>query len=250
MRVRIAAPALLALGLLAGCGGSEIPTVEPSASASTADAAPAASASAPAPAPSEPAAPLLKSASYPPRDECGKLPGWADFRAKLEAAAAKRDADGLAALADASIELDFGGGHGVKELRKRLDDKDYKLWDEIKALLPLGCAADTDTATMPWIFARSPEDADPYSGMLVLGPNVPARAKPDASAPAIATLDWPIVTYDGEDGSGTSFSKVTLPGSGKTAFIESTKLRGLIDYRLIANRTKQGWRITALIVGD
>lgn len=250
MNVRIAASVFLSASLLSGCGTGGPPADEPSAAASTNAAAPVASASvAPLPAP-EPSAPLLKAASYPPRDECGNLPGWADFRAKLEQAVAQRDADGLAALADANIELDFGGGHGVKEMRKRLDDKDYKLWDQIDALLPLGCAAQGDTATLPWIFARSPEDADPYSGMLVLGADVPARTKPDADAPALTTLNWPIVTYDGEEAPDPAFTKVTLPGGGKTAFVESTKLRGLIDYRLIANRTKQGWRITALIVGD
>lgn len=244
LKTGVAASALIALGLLAGCGKEPAPVAQPSASAAPVE--PSASASIAA---SEPAAPLLKAASYPPRDECKGLPGWADFRTKLEQAVAHRDAETLAGLIDPAIELDFGGGHGVKELRRRLDDKDYKLWDQLTALLPLGCAADESSATMPWIFAKAPEDADPYAGMLVLGDAVPAYAKPDAASPALATLNWPVVTVVDNSGSEQPFTKVTLPDS-KIAYVESTKLRSLLDYRLIASRAKQGWRITALIAGD
>lgn len=198
---------------------------------------------------SEPATPLLKTASYPPRDECKDLPGWSEFRSKLEKAVATRDADALAALTDPTVKLDFGSGSGLEEMRLRLRDKNYKLWDALAALLPLGCAADESRATMPWIFARAPDDVDAYSGMLALGAAVPAYAKPDAGTEPVTTLNWAVVNTEQFEEPKTPFALVTLPG-GKKAYIETAKLRSIIDYRLLASRTRQGWRIDALVAGD
>ncbi len=249
IRLAWASAALITLGSLAGCGKNAAPAAAPSAEASTSIPQPEASVPPPEPATSAPAAPLLKAASYPPRDECNALSGWPDFHAKLEQAVTKRDADALAALTDPAVKLDFGGGGGIKDLRARLNDKDYKLWDVLTALLPLGCAAQDGGATMPWIFARSPEDVDAYSGMLVVGADVPAYAKPAANADLVARLNWAMVTVEDYQGPDKRFAKVTLPGGG-TAYVENAKLRSIIDYRLLASRTRQGWRIEALVAGD
>lgn len=244
MKPGLAMAAVGAFALLAGCGDASAPdadrSAEPAARETAVTAAPADS------------APILKAASYPPRDDCADLPGWPAFRAKLDKAVAGRDADALAALTDPDIRLDFGGGAGVKELRQRLIDPEYRLWDEIAALLPLGCGPqEGDGAAMPWIFANSPADADPYMGMLVLGPAVPAFAGPDAASPATARLNWAIVNLAaGYEGPGKPFTEIILPGDGKSAFVETATLRSLIDYRLLATRTEQGWRITALVAGD
>lgn len=240
---------LLALVLLAGCGegpardGEEQPAAQERGMPGAAPATPP---------PSVETGPVLNSASYPPRDDCAAMPGWTEFRGKLQAAITRRDPNALAALVDPDIRLDFGGGAGVKELRRRLDDPGYRLWDEIAALLPLGCGQqDGGAAAMPWIFANAPADADAYRGMLTLGPAVPAYAKPDAGSPVSGRLNWAIVELaEGQEGPGKPFTQVVLPGGGGAAFVETAKLRSLIDYRLLATNTQQGWRITALIAGD
>ncbi len=130
--------------------------------------------------------------SYPPKDECGALPGFATFRTTLLGAIRKRDAVALTALADPAIILDFGGGSGPDELRKRLTDNP-KLWAELAHLEPLGCAEDGGVVTMPWIFSRLPDSVDAYAAMLVAGQGVPLRAKPAADADKLATLDWALV---------------------------------------------------------
>ncbi|ASJ90699.1 hypothetical protein CBR61_07020 [Porphyrobacter sp. CACIAM 03H1] len=246
MKTGFATSGLLALVLLAGCGEGPAGDVEDQPAARERGTQGG------GPAPSGATRPVLNSVSYPPRDDCAALPGWTEFRGKLEAAVARRDADALAALVDPDIRLDFGGGAGVKELRRRLDDPGYRLWDEIAALLPLGCGQqDGGAAAMPWIFANTPADADAYRGMLTLGPAVPAYPKPDAGSPASGQLNWAIVDFaEGSEGPGKSFTQIVLPGGGGTAFVETAKLRSLIDYRLLATDTKQGWRITALIAGD
>lgn len=249
MKTRFAAMALIGLSLLGGCGTEPAPA--PSASSAAREAAPSASAasSTPQAEASDAAAPLIKAASYPPRDDCSAQPGWPAFRARLEAVVARRDTEALAALTDPDVKLDFGGGYGLAEMKVRLNDKDYKLWDQITALLPLGCGVSDSYASMPWIFSNLPESTDPYSAMLVLGNEVPAFSKAGTSSPKVGTLNWSLVTIAEGSTPDEHFTKVSLPGGG-TGFIESAKLRSVIDYRLIAERGKQGWRITHIIAGD
>ena len=234
---------LMTAALVAGCEPSSVPDAASSSAPTAGEAV--------APATPAGSAPVLKAASYPPRDDCSALPGWPAFRTQLEKAVAARDADALAAITDPDIRLDFGGGAGVKTLRARLDDPQYRLWDELAAILPLGCGShDGDGAAMPWIFVNSPGDADAFTSMLVLGDAVPAYARPDRGAPVTATLDWPLVTVENYGGKDKEFTEVTLPQGAGKAFVETAKLRSLVAYRLLATRTPQGWRITALIAGD
>lgn len=243
MKPALAISGLMAAGFLAGCEPPSMPDAASSATPGPGEAI--------APATPADGAPILHAASYPPRDDCGALPGWSAFRTRLEKAVAARDADALAALTDPDVRLDFGGGAGVGELRRRLVDPDYRLWDELATILPLGCGPqDGGGAAMPWIFANSPANADPFNAMLVLGPAVAARAEPDEAAPATARLNWAIVDLaDGYEGPDKPFTRIVLPGGG-TGYVESEKLRSLVDYRLLATRTAQDWRITALIAGD
>jgi len=252
MKTWKAALGLAAFTILAGCSGSKAP--QPAASETgAAPAAPSAPASQNR---AEPAAPpRIAVASYPPRDECADLPGWPAFRTKLETAVKRRDAAALTALTDPDVKLDFGGGYGTDELKKRLTDKDYKLWDELAALLPLGCAGSTNdgrgsTATMPWIFDRSPDYDDPYGAVLVLGTDVPVHAKPDLDSPVIGTVDWAFAAVKEYAGPDKPLTEVTLHGRKGTVFIETKKMRSILDYRIEADLRKDGWHINSLIAGD
>lgn len=252
MKTKHTAAALIALGLLASCGESPTPSGGPSASSAAPETPAPASASAEASTASEPAAPLLKAASYPPRDECAALPGWAEFRGKLEKAVATHDAEALAALSDPNVQLDFGGGQGLAELKQRLNGQsefDYKLWDQIAALLPLGCGFKKGEAFLPWIYWNAPEIADPYSAMLVLGNDVSVRANASPTSPVVARLNWALVTIAEGTDPTESIVQVNLP-DGRAGYMEGAKLRSLIDYRLIAERGKKGWRIVSIIAGD
>jgi hypothetical protein len=182
-----------------------------------------------------------------PRDECVDQPGALEFREKLAAAVLARDADAFVALSAKGIMLDFGGGAGTAELKKRLAASDHYLWKALQNLLPLGCAAGSNgELTMPWYFAQDIPLDDPYFGMMVKGVNVPVRdaAKPDAKI--IRTISWDAVEVQSDPG---VFAEVKT-GDGKTGYIETAKLRAIIDYRLIAEKQADGWRLTALVAGD
>lgn len=246
---------------LAACGRADPPEPRPSVSASSVRGeliAPVAAAplQAPSPTPSASASPAVAATptlpvSYPPRDECSRQPGFRAFRDKLFAAVKAKDADAIVALADPAIHLDFGGGAGTDELRKRLSDPKSGLWGEIAQLSGLGCAADRGVATLPWIFARLPEGFDDATtAMYGTGPQLVLRKTPSASGRPLATLTWPVVELEGKGfDPQAKFARVRL-SDGTVGYLETAQLRSLLDYRLVAERQGGAWKITALVAGD
>jgi len=250
---------LAAAMALAGCNSEPNPVatevdVKPSAVATgPADPAPslaplpdpAASTSAAA-LPDEPVA--LAGVRYAPRDDCSAKPGWAAFRKALTTAVRARDADALAALAAPDIALDYGGGSGSDELKKRLADPERGLWQELSAIMPLGCAVEAGLAAMPWVFWNAPESIDSGTAVLVLGEETPLREKPGGKD--ISPAGWFIVSIDPMTfDPKAKATRVTLD-NGQKGWIETAKLRSLLDYRLIAEPQDGTWRITAFIAGD
>lgn len=250
-----------ALAALAGCG-REAPA--PAAERANAPAAKAPALVAPIASPmeaeaAEPTEPIPAAeptaepgplTAYPPRKECAKLPGFTEFRDKVFAAAKAKDVEALVALADPKINLDFGGGAGRDEFRKRLSDLQTRLWAEILRLEPLGCAVDGGLATMPWIFSRLPESVgDGASAMLGTGAGLGLRDKPAATAKVVRRLDWPLVEAVGSADPRLPFAQVRL-ADGTRGYMASDELRGMLEYRLVAERQGGEWRITALIAGD
>ncbi len=191
--------------------------------------------------------------SYAPRDECRSDPGAAAFLDQLGEAVEKRDVDALVALAAPDIHLDFGGGEGRDELRDRfVNGGEYygDLWKEFSIVLSLGCASEGDgMIALPWYFTQDFGDADVFSTMLAVGPDVKVRASAADDARVIASLNWSTVEVPGDYDFESKFTEVELPGM-KRGYVETGKLRSLIDYRLVAERTDEGWQITAFIAGD
>ncbi len=191
---------------------------------------------------------------WAPRNECDAVPGGVDFLASLQAAIDTRDADALVALAADDVKLDFGGGAGTDELRERLAANDGEQWDMLAQLLELGCAAtDETTMTLPWYFAQD-IPVDPYAGAVVTGEGVLLHSTPTDNAPVLAQLSWDAVEMLPEQDPDSAFAHVswTDPDSGDVleGYMPRASLRSIIDYRLIASRRNNRWRITALIAGD
>ncbi|MBB3861625.1 hypothetical protein GGQ88_002913 [Novosphingobium hassiacum] len=248
-----AGPALIAaLWLaLAGCDRDPAPVPAPSARPHPAVAASAAPAPEPSESPSaQPAAePSVAAAqTYPPRNDCSTALGWPAFYKALTTAVRARDATGLAALASPDITLDYGGGSGVEELKKRLAEPERKLWAELDAIMPLGCAVQGGLAAMPWVFWNIPDDIDGYSAMLVTGDAVELLDGPKGKP--LAMVGWQLVGIDPmEFRPDKPTTKVTLRDARK-GWIATARLRSLLDYRVIAEPKDNGWQITAFIAGD
>lgn len=192
------------------------------------------------------------SGPFAPRDACAGVDGAKDFRLALAKAVASRDPDALVKLADPQIRLDFGNGHGADLLRKRLDSPIYRLWDQLAALVPLGCASQAkDSLTIPWVFAQDFGKRDSTGIMIVEGDAVPLLAAPSEGAAVSAKLSWDAVALaQGETSVGKGPFAQVITFDGKPGYLARKNLRALTDYRLMANKTADGWRITGLIAGD
>ena len=187
---------------------------------------------------------------FAPRDECSELPGATSFLDKLSAVISARDADAFAALADPAIRLDFGGGSGAEELKKRLGDPDRALWDELDELDDLGCAPNGHGGlTIPSYFAKDMGEIDSYRAMIVTDEDVPLRAKPIEKSEALERLSWDVVELSGGLKPDQPFQQVET-SSGNTGYVAASSLRSLLDYRLIAQPVDGEWRISAFVAGD
>lgn len=241
----------LALVALAGCSSGDDASAAPKAGASDAAALP--EDSLPEDATPDTAQKYLTSLTNPPqtgpwhpRDACIDLPGALEFREELAAAVLTRDADALVELSSKDVMLDFGGGAGAAEFKKRLTGKDDYLWKALQNLIPLGCAAVDGSLNMPWYFAQDIPVDDPYFAMMVKGVNVPVRDAPKADAKVVRQISWDTIELLKDPG---AFAEVKTR-DGKTGYIETAKLRSLIDYRLIAEKQGDEWKITAFVAGD
>ena len=187
-----------------------------------------------------------------PRDECASVPGPATFQIALQQAIATRDPDALLALVDEDVLLDFGGGSGKVELRQRLTSPEYRLWDEIDRAVALGCgvanSADGERyVSWPWYFSKDVIPLDPYESMIVTGADVPLLDGPSTAANQIATVSWDYVQI-GEHSANPFVQVVTR--AGQKGFMHVSSLRSQVDYRVIANSSKAGWKVTAIVAGD
>lgn len=194
----------------------------------------------------------LAEGPYAPLDECADLPGFVSFRGALMAAIKQRDSGAMVALSHPAIELDFGGGAGIDEFRRRLDADDT-LWEALDDLAPLGCASvRRDNAAMPWIFEHAPESGDPFETYYVVGNDIALRDNPAATSARRGVLSHDFVTpVDAEAEAVDGFVQVrSLTDTSLSGYVAEANLRSLVDYRLIADRSDRGWEITAFIAGD
>jgi len=137
----------------------------------------------------------------------------------------------------------------VAELRRRLANPEWGLWEELETLLALGCAANGEGGiTIPWVADQKTNVDEPGAAMLVMGENVPVYSAPDEAAPAIGTISWDVVEISGL-GPDDRFQEVALP-DGARGFIATDALRSLLDYRLTASSRNGKWSITTFLSGD
>jgi hypothetical protein len=123
------------------------------------------------------------------------------------------------------------------------------LWDELDALLELGCAANSQGGlTIPWYFDQHIDKVDQTSGMLVVGEKVPLLAAPDPKGKPVETISWNVVTLAALK-PDDRFQQVTTL-DGKQGYVATDKLRSLLDYRLLASHRNGKWSVVSLVAGD
>ncbi len=193
----------------------------------------------------------------PPIDNCSEAPGFAAFRTELIQAVLHRDV----AFIRAMVAEDIAASPGVPPGRERFEawglaqPETSRLWTELETMLKLGCAR--DAAGRVWVpglslAATAEEQAVAPNGarqVLILGEHVPLLAAPTETSPAIATLNWDVVTATPNKPGYDDWWWVALPDGRRGYLTGANHIRFFSDYRAVFERRQGRWQMVLFATG-
>ena len=185
-----------------------------------------------------------------PIDQAAKDPEFFAFRAQLQAAVARHDAEAVLAAVDPNIKNTFGGDNGIDAFRRRwkLPAGD-RLWDELGTVLAFGGGFFAkDAFSAPYVHQNWPEPFDSFTHVAVLGRGVRVRASPGPQGRVLTSLSFDIVPVVPPFGK-SEWTRIKLR-DGRTGYISSRYVRSPVGYRAVFNKIAGRWRMTAFIAGD
>ena len=186
----------------------------------------------------------------PPVDQCAADASFQHFRVELQRVIEAKDAEALANMLAADVQVDFGGTSGKAEFARTwgLDHASRsQLWDELRRALAYGCAKDGNAFVMPSLSVQSDDTLDPFETLIAL-PGTKLREQPDDAASEVATLDWHVLRVT-ESTDVAPWSGVTLV-DGRKGFVNGEEVLTPLGYRLFFERNGGEWLITAFVAGD
>src|SRR5690242_9805219 len=128
-----------------------------------------------------------------PVDQAATQPDFFTFRARLQAAIARRDEAGVLAAADTGIRTSFGDDDGIATLRAKLRDPQGAVWADLAAALALGGTFQSpDSFVAPYVFAAWPVGFDSFECGAVIGDRVRVRASTQPGSAVMATVSYEI----------------------------------------------------------
>lgn len=198
-------------------------------------------------APEAPAAPAVNGPKLAFVDEGTRDPSFVAYRDKLLAAVRAHDVNGVVARADPKIRTSFGGGGGAGDLRKLLARPGT--FADLEQILTLGGKFQGDSFWAPYVYAAYPDAQDAFTTMAIIADDVPLRDTADANGRVLAHLSRDIVERVGQPAEDAAWTKVKT-ANDDIGFVESKFVRSPIDYRAGFLKTKDEWRMNALVAGD
>lgn len=187
-----------------------------------------------------------------PVDEGASHPDFFTFRAHLQAALARHDAEAVLAAINPDIRNSFGGEGGIEEFRQswELDKPTSRLWETLATVLALGGTFEgEDSFTAPYVFSSWPEEMDSFSYLAILGKGVRVHAEPGSGSATITRLSYDIVEVGEASPPEGDWVQVLLP-DGTAGYVARQYARSPIDYRALFNYTDGQWSLSALVAGD
>jgi hypothetical protein len=172
-------------------------------------------------------------------DESRRDPSLVAYLAKLKDAVAKEDRSVLLPLVHPQIKLGFGGDDGIANFRPD--------WPLLRRLLAMGGAWQGDLFSLPYVFAKFPEDLDAFDYAAITGKGVWLRERPSIDSRGLRQLSYDIVKVDDQ---GEAWWKVqTL--NGARGYVSSRFIASPVGYRAIFQKNERGeWKMFALLAGD
>jgi hypothetical protein len=185
----------------------------------------------------------------PPIDECKRISGLVQLRARLADAIRKEDSKALLAMLAPDVLNNFGGDNGPARFAEQwgLDGGPSELWIILRPLARMGCARSGDAFVIPSLPVQWDEMEDPYDKYVAVGPKAEVRQGPEYDSPVIATLAWDVVSAI--DNASDVQTGVRL-ADGRTGWMSDTDLYSPLDFRMVIEKRGAKRLITALVAGD
>jgi hypothetical protein len=184
-----------------------------------------------------------------PVDQAATQPDFFTFRARLQAALARRDEAAVLAAADPGIRTSFGDDDGLAALRAKLRDPQGTIWADLGAALALGGQFQSaDSFVAPYVFAAWPGSLDSFECAAIVGDRVRVRASADPGSAVVGSVSYEIVqVLPVQRESATTAVRLA---NGRSGFIAPAFVRSPVDYRAIFQKTGGQWRLRAFVAGD
>ena len=182
-----------------------------------------------------------------PVDEAVTQPDFFTFRARLQAALARRDEAAVLAVVDPGIRTSFGDDQGLDTFRSKLRDPKSTIWADLASAVALGGAfRSVDSFEAPYVFAKWP-DVDSFECSAVIGDVVRVRVSAEPDSAVVTSASFDVVQVWSRDAAGRV--RVRL-WNGRTGFIASAFVRSPVDYRAIFQKVGGQWWLRAFVAGD
>jgi hypothetical protein len=191
-------------------------------------------------------------ATLPPIDQCKGDPSFVKFRSTLTHVVARKEKKALLAMLSPRVTVNFGGGTGTRAFLDQWsfdepDDPDG-IWATLKTLLSLGCARDKAVRIIPSIDAQMEPYYDALNdevGLILPGAKLYKEAGVEARNPKTTPYTLAPITSR----AGDLFMGVKLP-DGREGLIDEHLLYEPLGYRLMIEKLRGKWMITAFVAGD
>jgi len=191
-------------------------------------------------------------ATLPHMDQCKGDPSFVQFRTALKGIVAKKDRDAFLNLLAPDVTVDFGGGTGPAAFEEQWNfdepDDPEGIWALLKTMLTMGCARDGATRTIPSLDAQMEpynEDLTDQVGLILPGAKLYKEPGVEAAKPHIEPWTVAVITSQ----AGDLFTGVRLP-DGRNGFVGDNEIHEPLGYRVVVEKRRGKWLITAFVAGD
>jgi hypothetical protein len=191
-----------------------------------------------------------------PVDQAAERPDFFSFRAHLQAAVARHDAEAVMAVVHPNIRNSFGDDDGSEAFRRgwRVNDANSGLWAELGAVLALGGTFQGEgrqTFVAPYTFSRWPGQYDSFEHIVLVAADVRIREAARADGAVVARMSFAILPLArvGDPGETRSWRAVQLEGN-RIGYVAAPLARSPIDYRAIFTLDDGRWQLVTFVAGD
>ena len=185
----------------------------------------------------------------PPLEQCSGDRGFTQFRNRLKQVVARKDRAALLAMLAPDVLVNFGGSTGRGEFAKAwsFDPSEYgNVWNQLQTMLKMGCARDGGSRIIPSLSMQVDENSD-EDWVVVTPPGAMIFKWVGNEIDYSEVRMWTVATVTSRV--SDTMTGVKLP-DGRDGSISDDLLYEPTGYRMIIEKRRGRWMITAFVAGD